>query len=89
VGVESATELSPQQLVVYGVSGGKVGPPRGGIATKRGLDHPKPVIGLERLSCLDEEQRVSGHKVTVGSRSWSRSSPCPMATTSRVGHQLS
>jgi hypothetical protein len=27
---------------------------------KLGLDHPKPVIGLERLSCLGEERRVSG-----------------------------
>jgi hypothetical protein len=34
---------------------------------KLGLDHPKPVIGLERLSCLDEERRVSGHEVSVGS----------------------
>jgi hypothetical protein len=54
-----------------------------------GLDHPKPVIGLERLSCLGEERRMSGRKVTVASRSWSRSIPCPMAATSRVGHQLS
>jgi hypothetical protein len=56
---------------------------------KLGLDHPKPVIDLERLSCLGEERRVSGHKVAVGSRSWSGSIPCPMAATSRVGHQLS
>jgi hypothetical protein len=56
---------------------------------KLGLDHPKPVIGLERFSSLDEERWVSGHKVTVGSQSWSGSIPCPIATTSRVGHQLS
>jgi hypothetical protein len=55
---------------------------------KLGLDHPKPVIDLERLSCLGEERRVCGHKVAIGSRSWSRSIPCPMATTSRVFHQL-
>jgi hypothetical protein len=53
------------------------------------LDHPNLVIGLERLSCLSEERRVSGHKVTVGSQSWSGSIPYPMAVTSRVGHQLS
>jgi hypothetical protein len=55
---------------------------------KFGLDHPKPVIGLERLFCLGEERLVSGRKVAIGSRSWSRSIPCPMATMSRVGHQL-
>jgi hypothetical protein len=27
------------------------------------LHHPKPVIGLERLSCLDEERRVSGQSL--------------------------
>jgi hypothetical protein len=53
------------------------------------LDHLKAVIGLEGLSCLIEERRVSGHKVTVGSQSWSGSIPYPMAATSRVGHQLS
>jgi hypothetical protein len=56
---------------------------------KLGLDHLKPVIGLERLSCLGEERRMSGHKVAVGSQSWSRSIPCPMTAASRVGHQLS
>jgi hypothetical protein len=56
---------------------------------KLGLDHPKPVIGLERLSCLSEERRVSGRKVAVGSWSWSGSIPFPIATTSRDGHQLS
>jgi hypothetical protein len=53
------------------------------------LDQPKPVIGLERLSCLGEERRVSGREVTVGSRSWSESIPCPMPAMSRVCHQLS
>jgi hypothetical protein len=53
------------------------------------LDHPKLVIGLERLSCLGEERWVSGRKVTVGSRCWSGSIPHPMAAASRVGHQLS
>jgi hypothetical protein len=56
---------------------------------KLGLNHPKSVIGLERLSCLGEERRVSGCEVAVGSRSWGGSILCPLATTSRVGHQLS
>jgi hypothetical protein len=56
---------------------------------KLGLDHLKPVIGLERLSCLGEEQRVSGRKVTIGSQSWSGIIPHPMAAASRIGHQLS
>jgi hypothetical protein len=42
---------------------------------KLGLNHPKPVIGLERLPCLSEERQVSGRKVTVGGRSWSESIP--------------
>jgi hypothetical protein len=53
---------------------------------KLGLHHPKPVIGLKRLSCLSKEWRVSGHEVTVGGRSWSIS--CPIPTMSRVGHEL-
>jgi hypothetical protein len=36
---------------------------------KLGLDHPKPMIGLERFSCLGEEQWVSGREVSVGSQS--------------------
>jgi hypothetical protein len=36
---------------------------------KHGLHHPKLVIGLEGLSCLGEERRVSGREVTVGGRS--------------------
>ena len=56
---------------------------------KLGLDHLKPVIGLEWLSWLGEEWRVSGREVAVGSRSWSGSIPCPMAAMSRAGHQLS
>jgi hypothetical protein len=36
---------------------------------KLGLDHPKPVIGLERLSGLVEERWVSGPEVVVGSQS--------------------
>jgi hypothetical protein len=50
---------------------------------------PKPVVGLERLSCLGEERWVSVRNVIVGSQSWSRSIPHPVDTTSRVGHQLS
>jgi hypothetical protein len=36
---------------------------------KLGLNHSKSVVGLERLSCLGEEQQMSGHEVTVGGRS--------------------
>jgi hypothetical protein len=36
---------------------------------KLGLNHPKPVISLERFFCLSEERRVSDRKVTVGGRS--------------------
>jgi hypothetical protein len=36
---------------------------------KLGLNHPKPVISLERLSRLGEEQWVSGREVVVGGRS--------------------
>jgi hypothetical protein len=53
-----------------------------------GLDDLKLVTSLDRLSYLGEERPVSGHEVTIGSRSWNGSIPCPMATTSRVGHQL-
>jgi hypothetical protein len=52
------------------------------------LHHPKPVIDLERLSCLGEERRVSGREVTVGGRSWSGSISCPIAPVSGVGHEL-
>jgi hypothetical protein len=55
---------------------------------KLGLNHPKPVISLESPSCLSEEGWVSGREVAVDGRRWSRSIPCPMATTSRVGHHL-
>jgi hypothetical protein len=53
-----------------------------------GLHHPKPVVGLQRLSCLGEQRRVSGREVVVGSRSWSGSIPCPIATMGRVGNEL-
>jgi hypothetical protein len=55
---------------------------------KLGLHHLKPVIGLERLSCLSEEWWVSGREVTIGGRSGSGSISCPIATMSRVGHEL-
>jgi hypothetical protein len=102
VGAKSAAELGPWHLVVCGASGSVVGVATQLLCgeegllhlhavqePKLGLDHPKPVIGLERLSCLGEERWVSGHKVIVGSRCWSGSIPCPMAAMSRVGHQLS
>jgi hypothetical protein len=56
--------------------------------TKLGLHHPKLVISLERLSCLSEERRVSGREVAIGGWSESGSIPDPIATTSRVGHEL-
>jgi hypothetical protein len=59
------------------------------IEPKLGLDHPKPVISLERFFRLSEEWQVSGRKVVVGSRCWSGSIPRPMAAASRVGYQLS
>jgi hypothetical protein len=55
---------------------------------KLGLHHPKLVISLKRLSYLGEERRVSGRKVAVGGRSRSGSISCPIATTSRVAHEL-
>jgi hypothetical protein len=55
---------------------------------KLGLHYPEPVVDLERLSCLGEERRVSGREVAVGGRSGSRSISCPIATMSRVGHEL-
>jgi hypothetical protein len=55
---------------------------------KLGLHHLKQVISLKRLSCLTEEQWVSGREDVVGGRSWSGSISCPIATTSRVGHEL-
>jgi hypothetical protein len=55
---------------------------------KLGLHHPKPMVGLKRLSCLGEERRVHSREVVVGGRSWSGSISCPIATTSRVGHEL-
>jgi hypothetical protein len=53
-----------------------------------GLHHPKPVVGLKRLSCLGEERRMRSREVAVGGRSWSWSIPCPIATTGGVGNDL-
>jgi hypothetical protein len=36
-----------------------------------GLHHPKSVVGLKRLSCLDEERRMRSREVTIGGQSWS------------------
>jgi hypothetical protein len=84
IGAESAAKLNPRHLVVHGVSGGVVSPPRAGVTmqllhgkksllhlramqeSKLGLDHTKPVVGLEWFSCLSEEQRMSGREVVVG-----------------------
>jgi hypothetical protein len=55
---------------------------------KLGLHHPKPVVGLQRLSYLCEERWVHSREVAVGgqSRSWSIS--YPIATTGGVGNKL-
>jgi hypothetical protein len=55
---------------------------------KLGLHHPKPMVGLQRLSCLDEERRVRSREIAVGGRSWSWSISCPIATTVGVGNEL-
>jgi hypothetical protein len=86
VGVESITELSPQHLVVHRASGvtpqllrGEEGLLHLGAAQepKLGLHHPKPVVGLKRLSCLGEERRMHSREVAVGGQSWSGSISCP------------
>jgi hypothetical protein len=46
------------------------------------------MISLERLSCLGEERQVSGHEVAIGGWSGSGSIPDPIATMSRVSHEL-
>jgi hypothetical protein len=45
---------------------------------KLGLDYTKPVVDLERLSCLSEEQQMSSREVVVCSWSWSGSISCPL-----------
>jgi hypothetical protein len=55
---------------------------------KLGLHHPKPVVGLKRLSCLSEERRVHSREVAIGGRRWSGSISCPIATMGRVGNEL-
>jgi hypothetical protein len=87
VDAKSTTKLNPWHLVVRGVSGSIVGPPRAGVTTqlmcneesllhlramfepKLGLNRMKPVIGIERLSYLGEEWRMSDREVIVGGRS--------------------
>jgi hypothetical protein len=79
VGVKSTVELGPQHLVDRRASGsiamqllhGKESllHLRAVQEPKLGLDHLKPMIGLESLSCLGEVQRVSGREVIVGSQS--------------------
>jgi hypothetical protein len=53
-----------------------------------GLHHPKPVVGLKRLSCLGEEWWVHSREVAVGGQSWSGSISCPIATMGGVGNEL-
>jgi hypothetical protein len=56
---------------------------------KLGLHHPKPMVGLKRLSYLGEERRVRSREVAVRGRSWSWSISCPIVTTGGVGNELS
>jgi hypothetical protein len=55
-----------------------------------GLNHMKLVVGFQRLSCLCEEQQVSGHEVPIHGWILSMVVPSPMASTSwsGVGHEL-
>jgi hypothetical protein len=55
-----------------------------------GLNHVKPVIGLQRFSCLSEEQRVGGREVPIcgGSLSMVVSSPVAPTSWSGVVHEL-
>jgi hypothetical protein len=55
---------------------------------KLGLHHPKPVVGLKRLSCLGEERRVRSREVAICGQSWSGNISCPIFTTGRVGNEL-
>jgi hypothetical protein len=55
---------------------------------KHGLDHTKLVIALQRLFCFSKDKRMSSHKISIGGRSLSWGVPCPIATTSVVGHEL-
>jgi hypothetical protein len=55
---------------------------------KLGLHHPKPVVDLQRFSCLNEERRVCSHEIAVSGQSWSGSNSCPIATTGGVGYEL-
>jgi hypothetical protein len=56
---------------------------------KLGLHHPKPVVGLKRLSCLGEERRMCSCEVAIGGRSWSWSISCPVATTGELAMSCS
>jgi hypothetical protein len=55
---------------------------------KLGLHHPKPVVGLKRLSCLGEEWQMRSREVAVGGQSWSGSISCPIITTGGVVNEL-
>jgi hypothetical protein len=54
--------------------------------SKHGLHHPKPVVGLKKLSCLGEERLMHSREVAVGGQSWSI--PCAIVTTGGVGNEL-
>jgi hypothetical protein len=55
-----------------------------------GLNHVKPVISFQRLSCLSEKWRVSGREVPIGGGTLSMVVPSPVACTSwsGVGQEL-
>jgi hypothetical protein len=68
VGVEGIVELSPQYLIVRGVSGGVVGPPRAGDTTQllRGEEDllhfsavQEPKLGLHHLKSVIGLKRLS------------------------------
>jgi hypothetical protein len=58
---------------------------------KLGLNHVKPVVGFQMLSCLSEERRVGGREVPIGGGNLTMVVPSPVASTSwsGVGHELS
>jgi hypothetical protein len=36
---------------------------------KLGLDHPKPMVGLQKLSCLGKDWQMGSREVSIGGRS--------------------
>jgi hypothetical protein len=81
------THVSPQLL--HGKDGLLV--LRAAQEAEVGLDHPKPMNGLQQLSYFCEEQQMSSCEVPIGGWSLSRGVPTPIASMSwsGVGHELS